>query len=127
MAGYNLAETVPEPMIEAVVHTFYDRIREDEVLGPIFDATIDDWDPHLATMVDFWSSIMNTTGRYRGSPPMKHAAVSAIQPEHFVRWVALFGETVDEICPPSIAASFRLRSERMAVVLTRKISEIRSY
>lgn len=114
-------------MIERVVHTFYDRIRDDEVLGPIFNDTIHDWDSHLATMVDFWSSIMNVTGRYRGSPPMKHAAVPAIQPEHFVRWVALFGETVDEVCPPPIATSFRLRSERMAVVLSRKISEIRSY
>jgi hemoglobin len=116
---------VEEDTIERVVHEFYSRIQEDDVLGPIFDSRIDNWDEHLATMVDFWSSILNTTGRYRGNPPAVHAAVSAIEPWHFARWLKLFHATTDELCSEEEAAQFQSRSQRMAQVLSAKLAEYR--
>src|SRR3546814_13779599 len=61
------------PMIHDVVHAFYGRIRQDAVLGPIFDGVIQDrWDYHLAKMCDFWSSVLLMTGRYDGRPMPAH-------------------------------------------------------
>ena len=59
---------IDEAMIERLVHGFYDGVRGDPVLGPIFAERIDDWGPHLQRMVDFWSSVMLMTGRYHGQP-----------------------------------------------------------
>ena len=52
------ADICTEEDISRMVYTFYDRIRSDEILGPVFDRHIDDWDPHLVKMVDFWSSLL---------------------------------------------------------------------
>jgi hemoglobin len=79
-----------EDEIEKLVHTFYASVRQDEVLGPIFDAHIGDWDHHLAKLVDFWSSILRRTGRFSGSPMTKHAALPGLSPALFQRWLQLF-------------------------------------
>src|SRR5690606_40895496 len=47
---------IDETMVARLVHGFYDRVRADEVLAPIFNARIADWGPHLERMCDFWSS-----------------------------------------------------------------------
>ena len=106
---------IDEAMIHTLVHAFYGRIRADEVLGPIFARVIgEDWDPHLAKMCDFWSSVMQMSGRYKGNPMIAHMRLKMVRPEHFERWLALFGETADQICPPDIAAAFRGRAANIA-------------
>jgi len=85
-----------EEEISRLVHAFYARVRQDAVLGPIFDAHIDDWDHHLAKLVDFWSSILLRTGRYSGTPMPRHAALPGLEAELFQRWLALFRQTADE-------------------------------
>ena len=42
-----------EGILRNLVHRFYDRVRADEVLGPVFAARITDWPPHLERMVAF--------------------------------------------------------------------------
>ena len=42
-------------MIERLVRGFYAKVRTDAVLGPIFEARIRDWEPHLEQMFAFWS------------------------------------------------------------------------
>ena len=44
---------IDEAMIERLVHGFYAKVRADAVLGPIFEARIRDWAPHLAQMCAF--------------------------------------------------------------------------
>jgi hemoglobin len=106
---------VSDAMIHALVHGFYGKIRADAELGPIFDRAIgEDWDAHLAKMCDFWSSVMLTSGRYKGNPMIVHMRLKMVRPEHFARWLALFGETAGELTPPAIAAQFRARSELIA-------------
>jgi hemoglobin len=80
------------------------------MLGPIFNREVEDWDEHLAKLVDFWSSVMLMTGRFKGRPMAAHAALPDITPAHFVRWLALFAETAAEICPPAAAELFAARS-----------------
>ncbi|MCZ7595862.1 MAG: group III truncated hemoglobin [Hyphomicrobium sp.] len=101
-------------MIRELVHEFYARVREDAVLGPIFNSAIDDWDAHLDKLCAFWSSVTLMTGRYKGTPMKAHAELPQIGPEHFRQWLALFRTTAAEVCPPVAAALFADRAERIA-------------
>ncbi|MBI1386354.1 MAG: preprotein translocase subunit TatC [Rhizobiales bacterium] len=106
--------SVTEAMIRDLVHLFYARVRQDEALGPVFDAAIDDWNAHLEKLCAFWSSVTLATGRYRGSPMRAHAGNPAITAAHFDRWLELFRRTARETCPPEAAALFIDRAERIA-------------
>ena len=106
---------VTEAMIHDVVQGFYDKVRTDPALGPIFSRVIGDgWDEHLAKMCDFWSSVLLMSGRFKGSPMVAHAQVGDIRPTHFARWLHLFRQTVEELCPPDAAALFVAKSEMIA-------------
>ncbi|GGH57664.1 preprotein translocase subunit TatC [Comamonas phosphati] len=89
-------ELCTEDEVARLVHAFYARVRQDEVLGPIFDARITDWDHHLAKLVDFWSAILRRTARFSGAPMPKHAALPGLSPELFERWLGLFEATLAE-------------------------------
>lgn len=106
---------VPEAMIDTLVRSFYSEIQEHPNLGPIFKKAIPgDWEPHLKTMVSFWSSVMNTTGRYKGQPVPKHVALTGVEQEHFDQWLTLFEDTAIEICGAGYAAMFMVRAKRIA-------------
>jgi hemoglobin len=106
---------VTEAMIHDVVHTFYGKIRTDPALGHIFNRLIgDNWDTHLARMCDFWSSVLLMTGRFKGAPMIVHARIPEIRPTHFARWLHLFRQTVEQMCPPRAAALFVAKSEMIA-------------
>ena len=109
--GYPVGVT--ERMIETLVRAFYVKAQADGVLGPIFTARIDDLEPHLGKMFDFWSSVMLMSGRYHGAPMPAHARIGEIGPEHFARWLELFAETATEVCPPDAAALFIDRAQRI--------------
>jgi hemoglobin len=101
--------------IRHLIDCFYAKIRADPELGPIFEHAIPgDWGPHLATMHDFWSSIMLTSGRYKGNPVAIHLRVEGIEPQLFARWLALFHETCRELFDDDVAAAFRVKAERIA-------------
>ena len=76
-------------MIERLVHGFYAKVRTDALLAPVFEARIQDWEPHLAQMCAFWSSVALMTGRYHGTPMVKHMPLP-VDAAHFDRWLALF-------------------------------------
>lgn len=82
-----------EQEVADLVHAFYARARQDELLGPVFEAHVADWDQHLAHLVDFWSSILRRTGRFSGAPMPKHSALAGLSAELFQRWLALFHAT----------------------------------
>lgn len=101
-------------LIERVVHAFYARIRTHDVLGPIFGERIADWDPHLERMCAFWTSVMHVgTGRYQGQPMQKHQTLP-VDARHFDDWLALFAETVNDVCPGRAAELFVDRARRIA-------------
>jgi len=108
------AETgIDEAMIDRVVRGFYARVREDPLIGPVFDARIRDWEPHLQRMCAFWSSVALLSGRYHGQPMPKHLPLP-VDGRHFDRWLALFEATTRELCPPKAAAHFVERARRIA-------------
>jgi hemoglobin len=104
---------IDEAMIERLVRGFYAKVRADAVLGPIFETRISDWEPHLAQMCAFWSSVALMTGRYHGTPMAKHLPLP-VDGGHFDRWLALFEQTAREICPGEAEAHFVERARRIA-------------
>jgi hemoglobin len=105
----SVAPDIDEALIERVVRAFYDRVRRDPLIGPVFEHRIADWEPHLRQMFAFWSSVMLRTGRYRGEPMRKHAALP-VDATHFDRWLELFDETVEALCTPPVAALWLARA-----------------
>jgi len=108
------AETgIDEAMIDALVRNFYTRVRADELLAPVFNARISDWESHLQRMCAFWSSVALLSGRYHGQPMQKHLPLP-VDAEHFDRWLALFEATARDLCPPKAAEHFIERAHRVA-------------
>lgn len=105
---------ITETMIQALVRAFYMKVRRDEVLGPIFNAQIENWEAHLDKLCAFWSSVVLMTGRYKGRPMPVHAGIPDVSEAHFLRWLGLFRETAQSTCPPPAAALFIDRAERIA-------------
>ena len=110
--------TDAEANIRTLVFSFYDRVREDTLLGPVFEEHLrGGWDAHLDRMCDFWSSVLLGTGRFRGDPIGTHQRIPGLTSAHFDRWVLLFGETAAEVFPASEAAYVLERGSRIRAVL----------
>lgn len=91
-----------EAGITRLVHAFYARARHDWLLGPVFEAAIDDWDAHLETLVRFWCSVLLRAGSYRGNPMSAHRPLG-LDDQHFARWLALWDRTARDVLPPAQA------------------------
>lgn len=93
---------IDAPFIDHLVEAFYAKIREDDLLGPIFAEHIHDWPPHLARMKAFWRSVLHNSGEFSGNPMLKHLAMPDLEFAHFGRWLDLFYETLrDAECHPA--------------------------
>lgn len=107
------ATGIDEAMISDLVDSFYARVRNDDLIGPVFAARIDDWGPHLAQMKLFWSSVALSSGLYQGRPMPKRLPLP-IDADHFDRWLALFEDVARDLCPPPAANHFIERARRIA-------------
>lgn len=99
--------------IAALVDRFYERVRRDPSLGPVFEAAVRDWDEHTRTLVSFWSSVALGARTYRGNPMGVHRAVGDIDTAHFERWLALWRDTAGEVLEPAAAATMVEHAERI--------------
>lgn len=95
-----------EESIAVLVDTFYDRVREDDLIGPVFNRVVADWPEHLAKLKDFWSSVILGTGRFKGNPMMAHLPIPEMDKDHLVRWLTLWQQTTFEIFEPEVAEVF---------------------
>jgi len=101
-----------------LVRRFYARVRQDAGLSPIFEDAIENWGRHLDLLTDFWSSIMLTSGRYKGNPMaahLKHAP--RLTPALFDRWLSLWEQTALEVLEPDEAALILSKARRIATSL----------
>jgi hemoglobin len=84
--------------IELLINTFYDRVRNDEVIGRFFAHV--QWEKHLKLMYDFWENTLFYTGSYAGNPLKIHMDFhtrSPLSSVHFKRWEALFLSTLSDL------------------------------
>lgn len=108
-------DRITEDALGELVQRFYAKVRQDPDIGPVFNDAIHDWDEHLGKLQAFWSSVMLTSGRYKGNPMavhMRHA--NHIEPEMFDRWLSLWRETATELLDGPAAAAIVAKAERIA-------------
>jgi len=110
-------DIVNEEDVTTLVHTFYVKVRADKLLGPIFEPIIkDNWAPHLLRMVDFWSTILLYTRKYKDDPMPKHMKLP-VEQRHFDRWLHLFNETLDALFAGEVTENAKLRAASIARIM----------
>ena len=98
-----------------LVALFYSRVRQGSALGPIFNDTVEDWPAHLAKLSNFWSSVMLTTGLYKGQPMREHfKLLPRLTPEHFDRWLNLWRQATEDVMGPETGVLFFEKATRIA-------------
>ena len=111
--------------VKILVDTFYDKVREDGLIGPIFNEQIGDrWPHHLAKMYTFWQTVLIGPHTYFGSPFPPHAKLP-VEKMHFERWMELFTQTIDELFTGRIAEEAKWRAGKMAEMFQIKIEHFR--
>ncbi|MCC7125353.1 MAG: group III truncated hemoglobin, partial [Acidobacteria bacterium] len=112
--------------IERLVDTFYDRIRADALLGPIFDDVARvDWPAHLPKMYSFWETVLFGTAGYKGNPLTAHLALAQQTPltaREFDHWLLLFHQTVDDLFTGEMAREAKQRAGRIATIMQHHVS-----
>lgn len=112
--------------IKLLVNDFYEKVREDELIGYIFDDVIkDNWTEHLEKMYSFWQTILLHEYTYKGAPFPKHLKLP-VEKRHFDRWLELFHETIDTYFEGEKAEELRMRSIKMAEMFMMKIEYFRN-
>lgn len=114
--------------IVCLVNRFYDRVRADPILGPIFnDIARVHWETHLPKMYDFWDTMLFRAGNFRGNPLAAHARLipqADMSKATFDQWLKLFTETVRELFEGSNAGLILRIAEDMANVIHSKINQV---
>lgn len=107
---------ITEERIRALVFGFYDRVRRDDLIGPVFNARIEAerWPVHLEKMCAFWSSVLLRTRNYDGRPLRPHLMMPELDADHFRRWLGLFRATAEDVFEPGDAARIVAMAERIA-------------
>lgn len=112
--------------IVQMVDAFYDRVRADPLLGPIFDDVAKvDWAVHLPKMYDFWETVLFGAAAFKGNPLAVHRALARVTPltaREFDHWVSLFDLTVSELFSGPVAEEAKRRAARIAVVMQHHIA-----
>lgn len=112
--------------IKILVDAFYTKVRQDDILGHIFENKIADrWPLHLDKMYRFWQTILLREHTYFGTPFPPHAHLP-VEAEHFERWKKLFFETIDENFEGEKVVEAKCRAEKMAEMFLYKIKHIQN-
>ncbi len=99
--------------IDHLVEAFYAKIRDDDLLGPIFAERITDWPMHLSRMKGFWRSILHNSGEFSGNPMLKHLSIPGLELAHFAHWLDLFYATLRDLEEHPAATALVGRRARM--------------
>jgi len=125
-----LPDLIDRAGVVRLVDAFYDRVRADTILSPIFDGVAHvDWHRHLPKMYDFWESVLFGKNGFKGNPLVVHRELARRAPmttREFSRWLQLFHATVDALFAGPCADEAKLRASRIAVVMQHHIAADRS-
>lgn len=100
--------------IVQLVNWFYESLLKDEVLGPILNQHGKDRYTYLSTMVDFWSSTLRGSARFRGARMPKRTALPGLSFELFESWLMLFRQTTDTLPNAALGQQAGELARRMA-------------
>lgn len=107
--------------LSLLVHTFYDRVRKDEELGPIFNSIITDWEAHLEKITDFWQQHLFGIHKYHGDPIEAHNRVdevmeNTISAHNFGTWLFYWLNTLDELFEGKNVETLKFKARKMQTV-----------
>ena len=75
--------------LSRLLRHFYADVRQDPLIGPIFNTQIKDWKHHLEVIASFWETIIGGPSTYARPMPMKHLTLR-LREEDFERWLFLW-------------------------------------
>lgn len=101
-----------EAELATLVDRFYDKVRVDAELGPVFNQAVSDWEQHKQLLTSFWCSVARRAQSYRGNPMAAHQR-QPVRAEHFDRWLALWRPTCAEVLDEQAAALMIDYAERI--------------
>ena len=117
--------------IELLIVRFYEKIKTDPLLGPIFTGVAKvNWGKHLQVVIGFWENALFYTGTYSGNPMKTHKHLHHIFPlneEHFKQWFFLFHSTVDELFFGKNATLIKQKALNIATIIQVKILSEHSF
>lgn len=112
--------------VKQLVDAFYAKVREDNMLAPVFNERIQDrWPEHLEKMYRFWQTVLLDEHTYYGAPFPPHAKLP-VSHAHFERWLQLFNQVVDELFAGEKAEEAKWRGQKMAQMFEIKIGHFRT-
>jgi hemoglobin len=118
------AVPITEAEIATIVERFYAKVRVDSEIGPVFNNAVQNWDAHVALLKDFWSTVLLTTGRYKGNPLLAHFPLP-IKEKYFARSLTFFAETAIEVMPAPQAAIVTRKADLIAMNMKRVLASRR--
>lgn len=116
--------TTPQD-VQLLVNSFYDRVRQDNIIGHIFQEIIgNDWSHHLPIMYRFWETVLLDAASYSGNAVQKHIAVDKrmpLQQMHYDRWLLLWQQTIDSLFNGDVAETAKKRATTMMHLIAMKV------
>jgi hemoglobin len=85
-----------------LIRPFYIDIRQHAVLGPVFNAHIEDWESHLQKITEFWALQTGGPSSYRGGFAGAHMRLG-LRPEFFDHWLGLWDFNCQRHLDPDVA------------------------
>lgn len=120
-----MADITDRRDIEGLLRAFYDDVFGDALLRPIFvDIAHMNLEAHLPVLGDFWEKVLFDTAVYNGKAMEVHRRLHrrvTLTAEHFDRWVAIWGRTVDAEFAGPVAEQAKGHAARIAVAIQRNL------
>ena len=109
-----LFELCTETEVAELVATFCAKVRDDAILGPVFERHVTDCDRHMPKIVAFWSTALCGSKSYRGNPMLMHRALPGLTPSMFEHWLDLFHEAANALPNRAMAERAGELAQRIA-------------
>lgn len=110
--------------IHLLVVEFYENIKQDALLGPIFLSKVDDWEKHFEKMTRFWQSLLMDEVTYKGKSFEPHKELD-INSSHFDHWIQLWATVIDKHFEGDVAEQAKYRAKTIGAVYTYKLDALR--
>lgn len=111
--------------IRLLVDSFYDQVKNDEVIGYVFnDIANTNWEEHLPRMYGFWEIMLLGLPGVQTNPMERHSQINAMEKltaEHFERWVQIWFDTIDSHFEGPTAGVAKERTEMIRKTMFMRI------
>jgi hemoglobin len=116
--------------LEKLVRIFYDKVRKDTEIGPIFNSIITDWESHLQKIINFWEQHTFGVQKYKGDPIEAHNQVDermnyGITAHNFGTWLFYWINTLDDLFEGSNVDLLKFKARKMQTIFFMNMAQNR--